>query len=278
MKIGDVVLVRSTGLKAGANLFGQFLKTGKKSAFTHVMVCVNENVVMDATMEDGIALRNVIHEVIKGHLSSAMCNKGRLMVLRSAKLDVNITSLIQNGENQNVLKEIINLTAAQLHKKYKMAFGISSPSDMDPHSTMAEAAFCSELVALTLRPLGVLPKGWKVPSKIFPVHFQRLENVEGWRNVTKEWCKTIALHQEQANTTEQRTAESLGARMALANASIAQMTGYRAFKDNVRKTTDSVKTVKDMGRMISQVRRDLQLLTKANPNLRTSRIRHKRTQ
>jgi hypothetical protein len=262
MKLGDVILIRSTGLRARANLAGQFLKTGKQSAFTHVMICVGDNVVMDATLEDGVALRNVIHEVIRGDLSSDMCDKGVLMVLRPKKLNVDIAELDPKKE----LGQFIGLTAAQLNKKYNTAFGVSSPSDLDPYSTVAQAAFCSELVALVLKPLSVLPVGWKVASKIFPVHFERLQDArEDWLNVTPEWRGTLVRYEKQASSIDTKDGHFLAQAMNLANLSIAGMVGYRSFTDAAGQFAKKAETAERNIQEFSDVMGDLRLLMEADP-------------
>ena len=76
MKPGDVVLIQSHGARGLLNRVAQALVSGKRTKFTHVLLCVAPGVLIDATPEHGVQLRNVVREVLGGRLTDQMVADG----------------------------------------------------------------------------------------------------------------------------------------------------------------------------------------------------------
>ena len=85
MKPGDVVLIQSQGTRGLLNRVAQALVSGKWTKFTHVVLSVAPGVLIDATPEHGVQLRNVVREVLSGRLTDQMVADGTLVTLRPAE-------------------------------------------------------------------------------------------------------------------------------------------------------------------------------------------------
>src|SRR5215472_3352774 len=176
MQAGDLILIKSLNVRGRINRGAQSIATLKTSRYSHVLLCVAPSVVIDATPEHGVALRNVVREVISERLTDQMCADGVMRVLRPPA-----------GSWDPQAGSALVSTMVHMGKKYNWRFLMPQASDVNSESEDVKSAFCSELAALLLKKWNILPPTWRPASKTLPQHFERL----GWKDVTDEWSADL---------------------------------------------------------------------------------------
>lgn len=244
----DIILTRSTGALSALNIVGQSAATLSRSRFTHVLVCVAPGTLVDALPKQGVQVRNVVHEVIAGRLTIAMCKAGYLKVLRPTKFAEE-----QDGDDvQAKMWTAFSTASEQLKKRYNKLFLV--PNSSDARAKIAKDAFCSELVTLVLRPLDLLPKTFARPSGVLPVHFQSLESDPDWHDITSDIESWFATLEEWASSFNREDARSLAETMAQFNFSVQQLKAHRGFTDASAKLDAALESAFDFLRQVRKAR------------------------
>jgi hypothetical protein len=223
MKPGDVILLRTHGLRAAINTAAQSLATLKKARFSHALLCVSPSVLIDATPAAGIALRNVAREVISEHLTDAMCQDGRIQVWRPP---AGCWTIKPGRPFVSAL--------AHMAKDYNWRFLQFQESDIDPTSQDSTSAFCSELVAIMLKQWKVLPKSARRSSKTLPVHLQQLQRLK-WTDVTNEWKDVFRDIREWSESSDLNACKNAGLALYQGNQQIALLNALKTVQLNVRR-------------------------------------------
>ena len=232
MKPGDVVLTQSHGARGILNRVAQALVSGKRTKFTHVLLCVAPGVLMDATPEHGVQLRNVVREVLGGRLTDQMVADGTLVALRPAE-----------GKWDPSDGTGICSTMAHLGKKYNWGFLIPHSSDADGESERATSAFCSELVSVMLKGWGVLPGDTRPASKTLPVHFDRLQKTEEWQDVTHEWAERLRGFRVKGESEKMEDCKDLGLALCQANQQIHLQITLQAVEVNQKEAQKNLEAL-----------------------------------
>lgn len=219
-KPGDVLFLRSPGLRSRINRTAQTLATLKKARFSHVMLCVSPGVLIDATPKHGVALHNTAREVIAERLTDQMCREGDIVVLRPPAGSWNV----KPG------RPLVTVLA-HIGKKYNWKFLRSQASDADPQSEEAPSAFCSELVVILLGHWKVLPKGaLRRASATLPVHLAQLP----WTDVTAQWQDQLQEIRQWSESADPNTCKKAGLALYAGNQQIQLMQALHTVEFNLR--------------------------------------------
>jgi len=221
MKPGDVIFIQSQGVSGRVNRLGQGIASFKKARFTHVLLYVAPGVVIDATPQHGVMLRNVLREIISERLTDSMCDNGTMLVLRPT----------DGNWNPNAGTTLVS-TMAHIRKKYNWRFLLHQPSDVDPKSEKAKSAFCSELVALLLKQWGLLSNKAHRSSKTLPVNLAKLLRKSDWRDVTSEWRDKLQEYREWAESADPEVCKNLGLALYQGNQQISLLLTQKQVGDN----------------------------------------------
>lgn len=232
MKVGDVVLIKSHGLRGFANRIGQAIVSGKTTHFTHVMLYVAPSVVIDSTPGHGVMLRNVVREVISGRLTDQMGVDGSMLVLR----------LADGSWDANTGTTLVS-TMVHLGKKYNWGFLFPQPSDLNPDSKTPTSAFCSELVALLLNQWGAVPTQARRSSKTLPVHFDRLQRTGAWKDVTSEWADALKQFRVWGESSQYADCENVGRALSQGNQQIHLLTTLKQFGKDQETVEDRLEAI-----------------------------------
>ena len=207
MKAGDLILIKSRGTRGRINRSAQTVITFKRAKFTHVQLCVAPYVVIDATPEHGVTLRNVAREAISEHLTDRMCAAGEMCVLRPPD------GLWDPNSGDALVSAMVHMG-----KDYNWWFLFPQSSDVAPTSDKTQSAFCSELVTILLKQWGVLPQKWRRSSKVLPLHLAQLAAT--WQDVTLEWSGELKTIREWAESPQPEACKKAGLSMYPGNQQI----------------------------------------------------------
>ena len=180
---GDVILTRSEGKVAPANLAFQKKTTSMNACYTHVAICIGPYVIVDATPGDGVKMRNILDDDEWKKLNEMM-RDNRFRVWRSKKI-------WESDENTEKLRQSLHLI---IEKGYNYFFGASHPANENARTLNSESLFCSQLVYLLLCEFDVLSKKLPQSSSVYPVHFENLSEDApdgNWKNITEGWRNHI---------------------------------------------------------------------------------------
>jgi hypothetical protein len=180
---GDIILECTTAkIRRTINLeYQRIVARIRKPLYTHVMICVNVGVLFDANIGVPVRASNAISTLNDtAHIS-------KLCVLRYHDTSIDAWSKIQKAAAYHVGKTYNYLIPFRSARRFFRKFtGVES------------TAFCSELVASILAPLGRLPERFSTADSVMPGTFQSLPSEKppsGWSDVTTEvktnWNKIV---------------------------------------------------------------------------------------
>jgi hypothetical protein len=177
---GDLVLVCTNTLFRSANLeFQRTIARVPDPKYTHAMVCVYRGVLVEATLGVAVLPSNALHTLRGSPQISEIC------ILRP-----NIEEIPEDCWSQ--LK-----TAGMYHigKTYNYLVHVPRLKRRFFPKHIESTAFCSELCALILAPLNVLPEEFGLAEYVMPGTFQMLPSIDPnmWSDVTskvkRNWAK-----------------------------------------------------------------------------------------
>lgn len=218
---GDVVLTCAEGSSAMPNRRHQgWIKRNshnypKTAKYTHVLLCVRPFIVVDATVENGVRLHDLVGETLSGNPCIPFAKDHRMMVIRPKQFAQLLLEDMKNGFNEDVdtamqgraseneLNSGFGASALQEGKRYNWhglirnasrSLRLPFPRTLIPFKENS-AYFCSELVAALLVKMapmhrGFLPKDWKV-GETYPIDFEMLASDKHWVVVTDQWRRWL---------------------------------------------------------------------------------------
>jgi len=157
---GDILLLNGIGITSKLNRGSQFALRLSRSKYTHVALCLGNNVIMHAMPDNGV------HPIEANELLNNYGNKW--IAIRNKKVA---------WEAKNDLPNVYKKALFHIGKPYKLL-------SLLKNRKIKKAAVCSNYISMFLDSLNVNVN--RKPFNVMPSDFQKLLNTKDWEDVTDE--------------------------------------------------------------------------------------------